>query len=185
MPATLNRNANASQRLSQLIQLKRSERPDAEFWQTFEQEFRSRQISSFVRVQPLSTRLRRACLIAARKAAPPVTAVGAIALTFFAVNNASYLVDSSTKTTGVASVPTKQTTEADETVSLFVMNEELPEVRANQATIPSDTIYQINTLSAAPGIPGDYQLNATPVTFSHGAQFQSIGAQVIRTQQSF
>lgn len=83
---------NADQRLSQLIKLKRMEKPEAAFWDDFEREFRSRQLTTFVQIQPLHTRIRRAIQLAARKAAPPVAAVGAIGLTFLAVTNSRYLL---------------------------------------------------------------------------------------------
>lgn len=176
--------ARAEKRLSQLIQLKRLERPDAEFWEEFEQEFRTRQLTTFVRIQPLHTRVRKACMILARKAAPPVAAVGAVALTFFAVSNTSYLLsskdeDASTATTNpeIADVP-------EAVDSFFVVqteDESAPETQ--ESGIQPGMVYQVNLLQSS-GTSPEYQLNATPVTFRHGKVEQPFGAKVISTQPS-
>ena len=73
-------------RLSQLIRLKRQERPDQAFWATFEQGVRSRQLASLVTPHPWHTRVRRALILAARKAAPPAAALSALAFAFVVAN---------------------------------------------------------------------------------------------------
>jgi hypothetical protein len=41
----------AEERLSQLLRMKRQERPDADFWNKFDEELRSKQLSALVRTQ--------------------------------------------------------------------------------------------------------------------------------------
>lgn len=176
--------ANADQRLSQLVKLKRLEKPDAAFWEKFEQEFRSRQLTTFVQIQPMHTRLRRACMIIARKAAPPVAAAGAVALTFFAVTNASYLTDGPDK--ALQSVPQTLASKekSDDPTAYFIVSAETP--ANNQAEeSASDTIYQTNSLSSQARAANGYQLHTTPVTFSQKAAGQSSGANILSAQPNY
>lgn len=66
--------------LERLIQLKRSERPAAEFWEEFEREFQQRRLASLVTVSPWYTRAARVALLALRKGAPLGVAATALAL---------------------------------------------------------------------------------------------------------
>lgn len=69
--------------LEQLIQLKRSERPPAEFWDGFDQELHRRQLAALVTVEPWYQRAARVLAAAARRIAP--VGVGAAAVAFAAV----------------------------------------------------------------------------------------------------
>ncbi len=174
--------ANADQRLSQLIRLKQLEKPDVAFWGEFEQEFRSRQLTTFVQIQPMHTRLRRACLIIARKAAPPVAAAGAVALTFFAVSNSEYLAKGTSEEKLAASSIAPQADQQPKQEAFFIVNA-VDSTESEIETSTSDTIYQINALSSLSGTTNGYQLNATPVTYSQG--IVTGGANVLSKQPSY
>lgn len=174
--------ATADQRLSNLIKLKRLEQPDAAFWDTFEQEFHSRQLTTFVRIQPLHTRVRKACMILARKAAPPVAACGAVALTLLAVSNTRYLISDNIDSTPTDNLLPRFPVEAESTDSFFVVQSEQP--AADEDSLGSSengTIYQINLLDQKLATP-DYLLNTAPVTFSNGFTEQAFGAKIISAQ---
>lgn len=174
--------ANADQRLSQLIRLKQLEKPDHAFWGEFEQEFRSRQLTTFVQIQPMHTRLRRACLIIARKAAPPVAAAGAVAITFFAVSNSEYLAKGTSEEKLATYVAAPQADPKTEQEAFFIVNA-VDSAENEIEKSSSDTIYQINALSSLNGSTNGYQLNATPVTYSQGTA--TGGANVLSKQPTY
>lgn len=175
--------ANADQRLSQLIKLKQLEKPEAAYWEKFEQDFRSKQLTTFVQIQPMHTRLRRACMILARKAAPPVAAAGAVALTFFAVTNTRYLAKG-TDTEAPATIPTLSQREAASEPEAYFIVSATQDTDTESKNTTSDTIYQINALSSLGGSTDGYLLNATPVTFSQSSATAS-GANVIGKQPNY
>lgn len=175
---------NADQRLSQLIKLKQLERPDAAYWQRFDQEFRSRQLTTFVQIQPVSTRLRRACMILARKAAPPVAAAGAVAITFFAVTSSPYLADSTEAELKPERIPFASTEKDETPPAYFVVNTEVAAPAQDEAP-NRDTIYQVNALSSLGSKDEGYLLNATPVTYSRDSVGLTNGANVLRQQPNY
>ena len=65
--------------LEQLIQLKRSERPPAEFWESFDHELHRRQLAALVSIEPWHLRAARVLAIAARRIAPVGVAAAAVA----------------------------------------------------------------------------------------------------------
>jgi len=162
--------AHADPRLTRLIRLKRLEKPGPEFWQRFEQGFRSRQLSSFVRIQPWHARLRRALALAARKTAPPATALGAIGLAILAISQAPQSEES----------------------PYFVVQAE-PGASPHTGSAWSEALqeraaatYQVNLLRKASENGNAYQLMTSPATFSRNppadGNSSHIGAQVIRAQ---
>ncbi|MDQ8186097.1 hypothetical protein [Pelagicoccus sp. SDUM812002] len=176
--------AKADQRLSQLIKLKRLEKPDAAYWEKFEQEFRSRQLTTFVHIQPMHTRIRRACMIIARKAAPPVAAAGAVALTFFAVTNASHFnqsPDDEIKSSRNELAPAQESEGQDAYFLVSVENS----ADSPQESDPSDTIYQVHELSNRGVTANGYQLNTTPVTFSKNVAGQTATANILSQQPNY
>lgn len=187
---------DSDQRLSQLIKLKRLERPDPQFWTAFEQEFRSKQLSSLVRVQPLHTRLRLACMLAARKAAPPTAAVSAVAVTLIAVTNTSYLANNRSDAEPNAPAHEDALTPAKEPARFMVdasaaSSSESEEPRPLFET-SAQAIYQMNVLMKDETVSGSYQLLATPVTFSSSngslatdTEAPEHGAAIIRTRSQF
>mgnify|MGYP001031017115 CR=1 FL=1 len=172
---------NADQRLSQLIKLKRMEKPDAAYWQRFDQEFRSRQLTTFVHIQPVHTRLRRACMLLARKAAPPVAAAGAVALTFFAATNTSYLADHDEIESPTAAPPRGLAGEPQE--AYFLVSDGDASAPQEDAT-PSGTVYQIHALSNSGATADGYTLNTTPVTYSQRGTEQGAAAPVLSTRRN-
>lgn len=184
--------APADPRLTQLIRLKRLEKPSPEFWLRFEQEFRTRQLSSFVRVQPWHARLQRSLVLAARKAAPPATALGAIGLAILAISQASYFAQE--EPDAAASVANTPAAELPEEAAYFVVqsepgaNEQAGSDWAEAQPASPLATYQVNPLRKAPQNGKAYRLLTSPVTFSRNApadgSASSIGAQVIRTRQA-
>ncbi|EDY82904.1 hypothetical protein VDG1235_2527 [Verrucomicrobiia bacterium DG1235] len=124
-------------------------------------------------------------MIAARKAAPPVAAVGAVAITFFAVSNTSHLLTSTSSDAALPLTPIAQSNEREEPESFFVVHSQRSDAVAEAELEALGTVYQINTLDTGYDSKNDYQLNATPVTFSHGSQAQSLGAKVISAKPSY
>jgi hypothetical protein len=61
--------------LERLLQLKRSERPDAAFWDGFDRELRQRQLAALVTIRPWHDRVLRMGMMLLRRCAP----VGAVA----------------------------------------------------------------------------------------------------------
>lgn len=169
----------ADQRLRQLIKLKQLERPDAAFWQRFEQEYRSRQLTSFVQIQPLHTRLRKACMIIARKAAPPVAAAGAVTLTFFAISNSSYMSSTEEATAPFAARLADSKAEVEAEGVYFIVENQPEDELAPSGPSRSETTYQINVLSKGSDPSRGYQLNAAPLSYSQSSIEQSFGAQII------
>lgn len=63
--------------LEQLLQLKRSERPNPSFWEDFDRELRRRQLASIVAGEPWYVRLVRSASAGSRRVAPVGLAVAA------------------------------------------------------------------------------------------------------------
>jgi len=84
----------ADRRLRQLLQLKRSERPEPEFWEDFSQKFRARQMASLVQYQPWYARLGRQLASLSRKALMPLAGAAALALALLAATQTANLIAS-------------------------------------------------------------------------------------------
>ncbi len=181
--------ATEDERLRQLIQLKRLERPDAQYWQRFEQEFRSKQLSSLVCIQPWHERLRRLALLGFRKAAAPTAAAGALTLTFVAVTQTQYFVkEPSPPTLALAQQETPAPAQA-----VFLVQQEPEQALAASKNAGQENAsplgpanYRISVLATSRANPG-YQLNAMPVSFSSPQTVQqpTAGAKVISTRPQF
>jgi hypothetical protein len=65
--------------LEQLLQLKRSERPQPAFWEEFDRELRRRQLAALVTVKPWHERMAHAALSFLRRSAPVGAAAAALA----------------------------------------------------------------------------------------------------------
>lgn len=178
-------NARTDQRLSQLVKLKRLERPDPAFWQAFEQEFRSKQLSSLVQVQPLHTRIFKACQIAARKVAPPVAAASALTITVVAVHNFSHLAEAPSDNLKSSAYASSESDSISETQAYFVVQEQESTQPSEQSIQNDGTIYQMNVLSHRAEHSETYQLNATPVTFRYQGQTTSGGINSISEQTEY
>jgi hypothetical protein len=75
--------------LEQLLQLKRSERPEPAFWEEFDRELRRRQLASVVAPTPWYTKLGRAMLVGIRRSAPVSAAAVAAVVGFLALQRPS------------------------------------------------------------------------------------------------
>lgn len=174
--------SRADQQLSQLIMLKKLERPEAQFWNSFEQEYRSRLLSSMVQVQPLRQRFAKACLIAARKTAPPLAAASAIALTVVTVNNFSYLTKDASEASHIEANPTATNNLPTANDPFFIVEEKPPTVKEPQAKEISGTIYHMNVLEHGYNSNTNYRLDATPVTYTFDLAKPSLESRIIRVQ---
>lgn len=190
--------ADRDNRLSQLIQLKRAERPDLAFWDEFQRSFRSRQLTTLVRVQPWYTRLFRISILIARKAAAPTAALGAVAVTFVAVHQISMPQQRDTADTSIEPIRTP-TSVAVPIQPRFVVDidkqnvaplEAAPSLSPAFSTSPPAT-YQI-TVMAKPQGPTPYELRSSPKALTRATDedassepAQSHGAKVISTERQF
>ncbi len=71
--------------LEQLIQLKRSERPPAAFWEDFDRELHRRQLAALVTIEPWYVRAARTLAVAARRLAPMGAGAAAVAFAVVAL----------------------------------------------------------------------------------------------------
>jgi hypothetical protein len=74
--------------LEQLIQLKRSERPQASFWDDFERDLHRRQLAALVTVEPWHRRAVRLLATVARRLAPVGASAAAVAFAVIALHRA-------------------------------------------------------------------------------------------------
>ena len=188
-PEPKTRPSETDERLSQLLALKRLERPDAAFWQTFEQEFRSKQMSSLVGVESWQRRYLRFLARFAQKASIPGAAVAsALAIGFLGFNQLGQLAESPDAPTEVAGKEIESPTEA-----LFVVQPTSQSQFDSQAkeiiNLPPPATYQVSVMSK-PNDATSYQLFSSPIILSPQAVENStsesgLGAKVITTEKSF
>ena len=79
--------------LEQLLRVKRTERPEPEFWDQFDHELRQKQLSALVHAQPWFVRLGRSIGLIARRSAPVTAAAAAIATGYFVVSGPSIVMN--------------------------------------------------------------------------------------------
>jgi hypothetical protein len=87
-----NKKQSQSVTLEQLLQVKRSERPEPEFWDRFDRELHQKQLSALVQAAPWYLRLGRIVGRLARRSAPVTAAAAAVAAGYFAVSGPTTLV---------------------------------------------------------------------------------------------
>lgn len=176
----LNGSSNADQRLSQIIKLKHLEKPEPAFWHAFEQEFRNRQLTSFVQVQPWHIQLKRKSSLAARKAWRPIATAATAALAVFATISVRHLV----QPTADQVAPVASAIAAAEPDAFFVV-QAAEQRKDTNPPVSNKTIYQVTELSSSYGKESDYQVNAMPVSLSQGPSGQTLGTKTIRTQERY
>jgi len=173
------------ERLSQLLKMKRQERPDAEFWKTFDQNLRSRQLSALVRTQSWRRRGWKLASILARKSAPTVATASAFTLAFFAVSKSDLLVDDNSLQTPAASADMAQ---VEKNAPIFVVESNIEAVtNAAEQTISANQVYTVQALTRTK-YDDRYRLIASPKAFTapqNGNELSSFGAKVIRTENQF
>lgn len=174
------------ERLSELLRLKRLERPDAAFWDRFQQDLRSKQLASLVRIHPWNERLGRALFLAAKKAAPATAASCALAVTLFAILKPGFMDKSGPDAPELAAEPSPQP-------PLFAVQQEpaaafeLPrETALGSQAAPN---YQMRVLSKASPRSG-YELYAAPPILQaesreSSAEQSALGAKVIDSGHRF
>ena len=180
----------ADERLSQLLRLKRQERPDAAFWDKFDEELRSKQLTALVRTQSWHERLGKLSLLVARKSAAATAAVSVFALGIFAVSQSEFFTHQETNP-APAEVAINDTLSAPSAAPLFVVEESLSArdeiVNENFVpTINAQPTYEVHALRPQSS-PKSYQVIATPKQFTVGAPSNetSLGAKVIRAGNQF
>lgn len=103
--------------LEQLLQLKRSERPDRGFWEEFDREFQRRRLASLVTAEPWYFGAWRVVMVVLRRSAPVGAAAAALA--------AGYLVFDSRRAEQVAVTPVKFAEVNAETMATVLPEEHL------------------------------------------------------------
>lgn len=87
-----NEKQNRQVTLEKLLHVKRSERPDREFWERFEHQLHRKQLSALVQAQPWYLKAGRLIGRSARRAAPLTAAAAAVAAGFFVLSGPAALV---------------------------------------------------------------------------------------------
>ncbi len=183
----------ADQRLSQLLRLKRQERPEAAFWDKFDRELRSKQLSALVRTQSWYERLGKLSILVARKSATATATVSVFALGIFAVSKSEYFANNELDASQPAFASTQEAPPQSAVVAapLFIVEENFVAVQEIASMgfmqpIDAQPHYEIHTL-AQPASPSNYQIIAAPKQFITGnaSTESSLGAKVIRTRNRF
>ncbi len=167
MPTKKKSSENKEDQLSQLISLKKRERPSEEFWKGFEQELRSKQLTALVKTQSWYGRLGRLSLILGRKSIAVAATAGTLALAFFAVpqmvqvSSTDDLQKEILDLSEIAQQPAKPVFIVDESTretESSIVGETFPQ-------IDGAAIYRVNVMSQ-PESPERFTLVATPKTFT-------------------
>lgn len=178
-------------RLSQLIQLKRRERPDAAFWDKFDEQLRSKQLAALVRTQPWYERLGKLSILLARKSAAVTATACIFALGVFTISKSEYFAGNQ-PTADDSQIETSLTAN-DASIAvqpMFVVEDSRLLADGNEQefayginAIPS---YEVNTLTKKQ-IPVSYQIIAEPKQFTAGQidAGNGLGAKIIRTGNHF
>ena len=184
-PHERKRPISRDERLSELIRLKRLERPDAQFWERFEQGFRSKQLASLVRVHPWHERVGRALFLAAKKAAPATAATCALAVTFFAVSRPDLI---GSKEAEPAAQPELAQDASAPRFSVDAASADALDTELQPFAPATNALeYQVRVLSKTYSDP-NYELRADPMTLQTAPQEgedEELGAKVIKGGHSF
>jgi len=163
--------------LEQLIQLKRTERPPAEFWTDFDRELHRRQLVALVTIEPWYRRAGSLLAATARRMAPIGASAAALALAVFAMLR----VDSTDRPTGES---VAATTVADAEARFIELPEEAISVSAPPAPQVAVIVEEFSgDVHTAPLEVGTGAMPArrfvtvsAPVTFSSGDDSSAIYA---------
>ncbi len=178
-------------RLSQLIQLKRRERPDAAFWEKFDGELRSKQLAALVRTQSWYERLGKLSILVARKSAAVTATACIFALGVFTISRTEYFAGEQ-PTTGMVqevSSPAASNTSLIEQ-PMFVVEDTLQQTDRIEGefayAINATPTYEVNALTKKQ-YPVSYQIIAEPKQFTAGQMEtgNGLGAKIIRTGNHF
>lgn len=169
------------ERLSQLLQLKRGERPDDAFWQDFERDLRAKQLNSLVQIQPWYQRFARSGLYFARKAGTPALAATAIATALYVSSKHPHQEQEPV----AASTPELRNVSPDEQ-PVFIVTAPAPEQELSPFATSAKTDYTVRSIARRSSTPA-YQLEAFPVTLTSSAaeESQDLGAKVLKSKSHF
>ena len=122
------------ERLSHLIQLKRQEKPDEEFWLKFDEEIRSKQLAALVHTQSWYERVGKLSILIARKSAAATATASILALGIFTISETDYFTGG--QTTKSLSQTEPMLPKADDASAIdqpiFVVNDLHPQAEANE-----------------------------------------------------
>jgi len=180
------------ERLTQLIQLKRQERPDEAFWDKFDEEMRSKQLAALVRTQSWYERAGKLSILIARKSAAVTATASILALGVFTVSQTDYFTGGQTTTSLTQTEPMHPAVDDASAIDqpIFVVNDLHPQAEANEVDfsygINATPSYEINALTKK-SIPVNYQIIAEPKQFTAGHinSGTDLGAKVIGTWSHF
>ena len=185
-------NSANEDRLSELIRLKKLERPDGKFWDRFDRELRNRQLTALVQTSSWRERIGSMTLVALRKSAVFAAMASVLALGLLTAYK-----------TGL--YPGANLEPHSQTVETPVTQNENPAVEApifvvvNTATSTSSVVadaspvhlgsptYEMHRITKQ-SVPASYQIMAEPKQFRASqstADQQSLGAKIIRTGTHF
>ena len=177
-----------SARLSELIRLKKSERPDAAFWDQFDREFRNRQLTALVQARSWRERAGAIALIILRKSAVFTATASVLALGLFTVHKAGLFPGVMTDSKGpLVETPIAQGEEPLVETPIFVVentvaaaSDVVADASLDYLGAPSYEVHRITKQS----VPVSYRIMAEPKQFKarqSPTQQQSLGAKIIRT----
>ncbi len=179
------------EKLSRLIRMKRQEKPDDAFWETFDEELRSKQLAALVRTQTWYERLGKLSVVLARKSAAATAMACIFTLGVFTISKMELFSGLSPQ---ADSLPMEAVTFSGETTApeppLFVVEENRLPTEGNESEfayrIDTPPTYEVNVLTKR-SVPVSYQIMAEPKQFTVGrdAAGNSLGAKVIRTGNQF
>jgi hypothetical protein len=181
----------AEKRLSQLLRIKRQERPDAAFWNKFDEELRSKQLSALVRTQSWYERLGKMSLVVARRSATATAVISVFALGIFSVSQNEFFANNNTDETQPALAGESMAQDATNQSPLFIVEDSFiaslePKEPVFIQTIDAQPLYEIHTLTQRAS-SSSYSINAATKQFTVGGLTNntSLGAKVIRTGSQF
>ena len=175
-------------RVSELIRLKKSERPDAAFWDQFDHEFRNRQLTALVQTRSWRERAGTIALIVLRKSAVFTATASVLALGLFTVHKAGLFPGVMTDSKGpLVEAPIAQGEEPLVETPTFVVentvaaaSDVVADASLDYLGAPSYEVHRITKQS----VPVSYRIMAEPKQFKarqSPSQQQSLGAKIIRT----
>lgn len=180
------------ERLSQLIRLKRIEKPDEAFWDQFDESLRSKQLSALVETHTWYARTGKLSMLLAKKSAAVVATTGALAITFLAINPLEFTESdskpASTDLTGFAlDIPEQETplfvVESSADTDVLAVENDFP-TQIQDLGIPAT--YGLNIFSSDKS-ESKFKLNTMPKTLtthsqSDGFSQPHFGAKIIRVK---
>ena len=179
-------------RLNELIRLKKSERPDAAFWDQFDRELRNRQLTALVQTRSWRERAGAIALIVLRKSAVFTATASVLALGLFTAHKAGLFPGVMTDSKGpLVETPIAQGEEPLGETPIFVVentvaaaSDVVADASLDFLGAPSYKVHRITKQS----VPVSYRIMAEPKQFKarqSPSKQQSLGAKIIRTGNHF